>query len=273
MTNGMNEAHPGRDSALEGDSLVVVEQRGSTRLLTLNRPRVRNALSRALSSQLVQALQDADVDPTVTVVLLTGAGGAFCSGVDLKDLAENGFNGSESVDGNCITQVANLLKPVIGLISGSAVTGGFELALACDLLIADQTARFADTHSRVGIVPGGGLTARLADAIGVRRARQMSATGSYIDSQTALTWGLVNEVVESDELVSRGWAVAEAFSAAHQPTLDAVWKLYDDISAENISRAVLREATVNRGWSADASAVAGRTKDIVAHGRTQTRKT
>ncbi|WP_009472446.1 enoyl-CoA hydratase [Rhodococcus sp. JVH1] len=262
-----------RTSGPDEDSgnLVVAEQRGSVRMLTLNRPRVRNALSRSLSAELVHALRASDADPTVTVVLLTGAGGAFCSGVDLKDLAESGFDGAEATDGNCITYVAELVTPVIGLVSGPAVTGGFELALACDFLIAGESARFADTHCRVGIVPGGGLTARLAEAVGVRRARQMSATGCYIDARTALSWGLVNEIVDDRELADRGWAVADAFSAADKPTLDAVWQLYDAVSADGTADAVHREAALNRSWSAAASAVAARTAGVVAHGRGQAR--
>lgn len=258
------------DTAVPDDALVLVEQRGRTRLLTLNRPRVRNALSIALSDTLVRELRAADADPDTSVVLLTGAGGAFCSGVDLKDLAENGFDGERSSDGNCITVLAAMVTPVIGLISGPAVTGGFELALACDFLLATPDARFADTHSRVGIVPGGGLTARLAAAVGIRRARQMSSTGSYLDAPTALDWGIVNEVVPADHLVDRGWAVADAMHAADPRTLAAVWALYDAASDDAVATAIDREAAVNRGWSVSADGVADRTAQVFDHGRTQT---
>lgn len=251
------------------NTLVLVEQRGRTRKLTLNRPRVRNALSIALSDTLVHELRSADADPGTGVVLLTGADGAFCSGVDLKDLAENGFDGEQSADGNCITAVAAMATPVIGLVSGPAVTGGFELALACDFLIASPDARFADTHSRVGIVPGGGLTARLAEAVGIRRARQMSSTGSYLDASTASAWGIVNEIVPAPELDDRGWAVADAILAADARTLAAVWALYDEASADGIATAVNREAAVNRGWSVSADGVADRAADVLDHGRAQ----
>lgn len=247
-------------------TLVTVQQRGRTRMLTLHRPHVRNALSIALSDALMAELRTADDDPDTDVVLLTGAGGAFCSGVDLKDLAENGFDGS-TADENCITSLAAMTTPVVGLVTGAAVTGGFELALACDFLIADTTARFADTHSRVGIVPGGGLTARLADAVGVRRARQMSSTGSYVDATTALAWGIVNEIVPAAELHDRGWAIAEAMHKADRHALTAVWNLYEEMYTQTTSAAIDREARVNRGWSVTPDDVADRAAGVIAHGR------
>ncbi|MDV7136506.1 enoyl-CoA hydratase [Williamsia muralis] len=250
--------------------LVLIEQIGAGRLITLNRPEARNALSQALNRQLIDALAAADTDADTSVILLAGAGGAFCAGMDLKELAERGFTGTEKTE-NCIDRVSNCRTPVIGLIDGPAVTGGFELALACDFLIASQRARFADTHARVGIVPGGGLTARLAEVIGVRRARQMSGTGQYIDAATALRWGLVNEVVESAALRERGLAIAEAFTATDPATLAEVWQLYDAISHDQIAHAVDREAEINKAWSAQAAALADSTTAVLEHGRAQNR--
>ncbi|MBA4022670.1 MAG: enoyl-CoA hydratase [Gordonia sp.] len=251
---------------MTSSELVVVERSGSTCIVTLNRPEARNALSQALNRQLVDALTTADADPAVTVILLTGAGGYFCAGMDLKELAQTGFTGSEKTE-NCIDRVAACTTPVIGLIDGPAVTGGFELALACDFLIATSTARFADTHSRVGIVPGGGLTARLVEAVGIRRARQLSATGQYLDAATALAWGLVNEVVGPAELHDRGMAVAETFTAADSATLQQVWALYDALSGDGIGDGIVREAEVNRAWTAQVSAVAASAKAVLEHGR------
>ncbi|OZG28833.1 enoyl-CoA hydratase [Williamsia sp. 1138] len=248
--------------------LVLIEQIGACRLITLNRPEARNALSQALNRQLIDALAAADTAADTSVILLAGAGGAFCAGMDLKELAERGFTGTDKTE-NCIDRVSNCRTPVIGLIDGSAVTGGFELALACDFLIASENARFADTHSRVGIVPGGGLTARLVEAIGVRRARQMSGTGQYIDATTALDWGLVNQVVESAGLRERGLAIAEAFTATDAATLAEVWQLYDAVSRDHIAQAVDREADINKAWSAQALALVDTTKAVLEHGRAQ----
>jgi len=248
--------------------LVLVEQIDTTCLITLNRAEARNALSRSLNGQLIAAVTSADADPATAVILLTGAGGAFCAGVDLKELAEHGFSGAEKSE-NCIDRVAACRTPVIGLVDGPAVTGGLELALACDFLIASDNARFADTHSRVGIVPGGGLTARLTEAVGVRRARQLSGTGHYIDARTAAEWGLVNEVVPSAALRARGLAVAEGFAAADSATLTEVWALYDSISAQETSPAIDREAAINQSWAAAAATLAASTKSVLEHGRTQ----
>jgi enoyl-CoA hydratase len=230
---------------------------------------VRNALSQALSDELVRQLDDADNDPETAVIILTGAGGSFCSGMDLNELAEKGFSGQDRGGKNCITRLADVVTPVIGVVDGPAVTGGFELALACDFLIASDRARFADTHSRVGIVPGGGLTARLSEAIGVRRARQLSGTGQYIDAATAAAWGLVNEVVESEKVHERALQIAESFTAANPGTLSHVWALYDQVSDDTLTRAIAREAEINRGWSAEVSALADTTRAVLQHGRSQ----
>ncbi|AZG45512.1 enoyl-CoA hydratase [Gordonia insulae] len=248
--------------------LVIVEHSGSTCTITLNRPEARNALSQALNHELVAAVDDVDADPAVAVILLTGAGGSFCSGVDLKELAQRGFTGSEKTE-NCIDRVAACTTPVVGLVDGPAVTGGFELALACDFLIASATARFADTHSRVGIVPGGGLTARLAEAVGIRRARQLSATGQYVDAATALHWGLVNEVVEPEQLRDRGLAIAESFCAADPATLNQVWALYDSQSDDRLTVPLARETEINRTWTAHVSSLAESTAAVLDHGRAQ----
>ena len=249
--------------------LVLVEHSGSTCTVTLNRPEARNALSQDLNRELMAAVADADDDPGVAVILLTGAGGSFCAGMDLKELSARGFSGSEKTE-NCIDRVAVCATPVIGLVDGPAVTGGFELALACDFLIASTTARFADTHSRIGIVPGGGLIGRLAEAVGVRRARHLSATGQYLDSATALAWGLVNQVVEPTALHDRGLAVAEAFTAADSATLQQIWSLYDGLSDDGIVEALTREAETNRAWTAEVAAVAQSTASVLEHGRSQT---
>ncbi|GGL13018.1 enoyl-CoA hydratase [Nocardia jinanensis] len=248
--------------------LVLVEQIDTTCLITLNRAEARNALSRRLNQQLIAAVTNADSDPATAVVLLTGAGAAFCAGMDLKELAEHGFAGADRAE-NCIDRVAACRTPVIGLVDGPAVTGGLELALACDFLIASENARFADTHARVGIVPGGGLTARLTEAIGVRRARQMSGTGHYVDAGTAVEWGLVNEVVPSAALRDRGLAVAAGFAAADSATLTEVWELYDTVSRQETSHAIDREAGINKVWAAQAATLAESTKAVFEHGRTQ----
>ena len=174
--------------------------------IVLNRPERRNALGRMLQDDLVAAVSAFDTDEDARVAVLTGADPAFCAGIDLAELGAGELGWSDRP--TYASAMRACRKPVIGAVNGPAVAGGFELALACDFLIASERATFADTHGRVGVLPGGGLTVHLAEAVGVRRARRLSLTGEFVDAATALTWGLVTEVVPHAELLPRALAVA-----------------------------------------------------------------
>ena len=180
-------------------------------LLTLNRPASLNALSRALMAQLAAAVRRLEADPAVRVLILTGAGKAFCAGLDLKELGSGqaGLGVDNAVSGNDpVTALQQFTGPVIGAINGAAVTGGFELALACDVLLASPLARFADTHARVGIAPGWGLSQKLSRAIGIYRAREVSLTGNWVSAEQAAAWGFVNRVVPAEGLMDAARALA-----------------------------------------------------------------
>jgi enoyl-CoA hydratase len=174
-------------------------------LLTLNRPTALNALSRALMAELSDRLDALEADPAVRVLILTGAGKAFCAGLDLKELGSGqatlggGNNGVTLRDP--VAALQRFSGPVIGAINGAAVTGGFELALACDVLLASDSARFADTHARIGVAPGWGLSQKLSRAIGIYRAREVSLTGNWVDAEQAMYWGFVNRVVPAGQLL------------------------------------------------------------------------
>ena len=184
------------------EDVILVDVVDHVAVVTLNRPDARNALSPALNSALSEAIASCDARDDVDAIVLTGADPAFCAGVDLKSLG----NDSEvkhivAGDDELIRPFPETRKPVIGAINGATVTGGLEVALTCDFLVASERARFADTHARVGIMPGWGLTVLLAEAVGQRRAREMSVTGNFVDARTALEWGLVNHVVPHEELL------------------------------------------------------------------------
>lgn len=185
--------------------LYEVSERIAT--ITLNRPEARNALSSEVLALLPELMKRADADDDVDVIVLTGADPAFCAGLDLKELGDTAGNlsGTGADGGKNSSGVRGpfppLDKPLIGAINGVAITGGFELALNCDFLIASEHAKFGDTHSRVGVMPGWGLTVLLPQAIGVRRAREMSFTGNFMLADEALAFGLVNHVVPHEELM------------------------------------------------------------------------
>jgi len=195
------------------DALVLTEiHPAGYAVLTLNRPNALNALSRALMAQLSDAIDRLQADPAVRVLILTGAGKAFCAGLDLKELGSGqaSLGGREgAVNANDpVSALQRFRGPVIGAINGAAVTGGFELALACDMLLASPQARFADTHARVGIAPGWGLSQKLSRAIGIYRAREVSLTGNWVSAEQAATWGFVNRVVPAEGLLDAARALA-----------------------------------------------------------------
>src|SRR5882757_5101570 len=190
--------------------VLLIETEDRVRTLTLNRPQARNALSSELRRRFFLALRDAEADDDVDVVILTGADPVFCAGLDLKELGDT----TELPD--ISPQWPPMNKPVIGAINGAAVTGGLEFALYCDILIASEQARFADTHARVGLLPTWGLSVRLPQKVGVGMARRMSLTGDYLSAADALRAGLVTEVVPHDQLLRAAREVA-AFDLRQQP--------------------------------------------------------
>ena len=199
------------------EDLVLLEIEDGVATVTLNRPQAMNALSKALRSQLYQVMKQVDADDSVRAVILTGAGErAFTAGLDLKELgSEEGALGAanaEGADENPVKAIELCRKPVIGAINGVAITGGFEVAIACDVLVASTNARFADTHARVGIVPGWGLSQKLSRMIGISRAKELSFTGNLLDAETAHAWGLVNHVVAPDELLPLARKLADIAS-------------------------------------------------------------
>jgi enoyl-CoA hydratase len=237
--------------------------------VTLNRPARRNAMSAELIADLRRALTDLDARPDVRVIVLTGADPAFCAGLDLTELGQPDSPLRGVARGPVIPDLA---KPLIGAINGVAVTGGLELALACDFLVASERAGFADTHARVGIQPGWGLTVALPEAVGFRRAREMSATGNFIDAQTALAWGLVNHVVPHADLLTFARKLAADAASCDQDAMRAIFATYDAGSLGTRREALELESQVNARWHAqgiDPEQVAQRRAAVIERGRSQ----
>ena len=255
------------------DPVLLTDQRGAVRILPLNRPAARNALSSALIEALRAGLAAADADDDVNVVILTGADPAFCAGLDLQELGDSGGNLSLVSDeglpvGHPWTPIS---KPIIGAVNGAAITGGLELALACDFIIASERARFADTHARVGVLPGWGLTQRLPAAVGPGFARRMSLTGDFVNADQALRAGLVTQVVAHEELLDTAVRVAETVAGNDQPGVRTLLASYRKAAGHVVDPALEVEHETSVKWmrSFSPDRVAERRSAVIERGKVQ----
>ena len=253
-------------------SPILIEKKDGYAVITLNRPDSMNALSRELREQFAEAFIDFQQDEAVRVVVVTGSGKAFCAGFDLKEMASaDEANVAEASD-NELTQVMDAFEgPIIAAVNGYAITGGFELALACDVIIASTNAKFADTHARVGILPGWGLSQRLPRLIGLSRAKQMSFTGNTIDAQQAYDWGLVNQVFEPDQLLAQAEKMAADMCGCVPALLPQYKKLIDDGYSMPLIDALEFEAAIGleSAKAASAAMIAMRREKVLERGREQ----
>lgn len=255
------------------NQLVLLEDRGAVRVLTMNRPKWRNALSTGLISALYAALIDADRDASVRAVVLTGADPAFCAGLDLKQVQRDGPAYFERLHAeNRITKVAQLSKPVLGAINGSAITGGMEMALGCDFLVASDQAVFADTHARVGILPGAGMTERLPHLVGAGMARRLSMTGEVIDAVRAETMGLVTETVAHTQLLDRTIELATQISEVATPVMQGLKAIYVDGAAAIIDPALAAEQTITATATRNTDGLGERYRQVAERNRRQIRR-
>lgn len=217
---------------LAGGQLVLSKGEGVA-LVELNRPQAFNALTASLMTGLAEVLNDLSKDAAIRVIVLTGRGRAFSAGVDLKELENSPeMMGTEGLGPRApvLAAFSSCLKPIIGAVNGFAVTGGFELALACDFLYAAESAKFADTHARVGLLPGWGLSQKLPRLVGINRAREISFSGNYFSAQQAMEWGLVNSVYPQNELLEATLDMAHQISTCLP---DALYRI---------------KAVMNQGW-------------------------
>lgn len=250
--------------------IVLTTDLGGVRVLTLNRPESRNALNSELVEAVYVALVEADDDPSVRAVVLTGADPAFCAGVDLKEVANEGPEYFGQIqDRNCITHVGRMRTPVVGAINGPAFTGGLEMALGCDFLIASERAVFADTHVRVGILPGGGMTARLPRLVGAATARRMSMTGEVVDAARAERIGLVSEVVAHERLLDRAVEVAQQIAEMPGATMQALKEIYATGAAGIIEPALAAEQAIAGAQTIETEGLSARYRAVSDRNRRQ----
>lgn len=256
--------------------LVTVERDGPVAIVTLNRPEAMNALSKALRAELARVMVEVDADRSIHAVVLTGAGTrAFTAGLDLKELGTDTSNlgaaNDQAPESNPVRAIEQCRQPVIGAINGVAITGGFEVAIACDILIASDNARFADTHARVGIMPGWGLSQKLSRLIGISRAKELSLSGNFLDAQTACAWGLVNRVVSAEELLPAAIRLAHDIASADPAMISAYKRLIDDGYALPFGQAMAHEHAFSsaRNGTVSAEEVEARRMAVMERGRGQ----
>lgn len=245
--------------------VLIVDTAERVRTLTLNRPKVRNALSAELRDRFFGALRDVDADDSVDVAIVTGADPTFCAGLDLNEFGQS----AELPD--ISPKWPPMTKPVIGAINGAAVTGGLELALYCDILIASERARFADTHARVGLMPNWGMSVRLPQKLGIGLARRMSLTGDYLSAEEALRAGLVTEVVAHDELLPTAHRIADSIVGNNQRAVRALLDNYHRIDVAQTAASLWIENDTAQQWIAETTGddIAGNRDAVMKRGRAQ----
>jgi enoyl-CoA hydratase len=256
--------------------VLLVERAEGVATLTMNRPDARNALNAALRRTLRDAFRELEKDASVRAVILTGAGKAFCAGLDLKEMGERGPGaGGEGEAGGLSHGLVETIEayphPVIGAINGVAVTGGFELALACDVLIGCPETRFADTHARVGILPGWGLSQKLSRVLGPSRAKLVSFTGNYVSADEAERWGLLARVVPRDQLLPTCRQLASDMLSCVPGAVEGYKRMIDQGYAINYGDARALEVKLSNEHvrSVSAKDIAERRAGVLARGRAQ----
>ena len=208
--------------------LVQVERRENFAIVRLNRPDRLNALIPEMLAAFDRVMRDLDEDADVVSVILTGAGTAFCVGLDVAVLQETGPE--PFLPFNPARTISEWKGPVIAAINGFAVTGGFEITVACDIVLASDDAVFVDTHSRVGLLPGWGLSVRLHRAIGIYRAKELELTARRLPAAEAAEWGLVNRVVPAAELLDVACDIARSIGGGAPGIAAETKSLIDRVS-------------------------------------------
>ncbi|CAO2821525.1 unnamed protein product [Amaranthus hypochondriacus] len=202
----------------QSENLILVTRDTTTGIayITINRPKSLNSLTRSMMASLAHAFKSLDADDSVKVIILSGSGRSFCSGVDLT-AAEDVFKGDvKDEETDPVVQMERCKKPIIGAISGFAVTAGFEIALNCDIIVAAKGAKFIDTHARFGIFPSWGLSQKLSRIIGPYKAREVSLTATPLTAEQAENLGFVNYLVEGNELMVKAQEIAKSIAKNNQ---------------------------------------------------------
>lgn len=255
------------------DPVLLVEKKDGIATLTFNRPDQLNALSVELRRAFAREVTQLRTDPDIKVVILTGAGRAFCAGLDLKEMGDPELRRAGGGIPDPPSLLRSLPQPVIGAINGLAITGGFEISLSCDLLIVTPQTQFADTHARVGLLAGWGLSQRLSRAVGIARAKELSLTGNYLSAQRAYEWGLVNRIVAPDELMPTCIALAQDMLSCIPDVMRSYKRMIDRGYDLALGDAMTYEVEINAMFQGPAAEdVAERRAGVQKRGRKQAKQ-
>jgi enoyl-CoA hydratase len=230
------------ETAVETVKIVDVD---GVRTITIDRPEARNAMSVVMRERIRDGFATASDDEAIDIVVITGADPSFSAGVDLKEVRSPSGPPRRV---NPAATVRTCVKPTIAAVNGVCVTGGLEIALACDMIIASHRARFADTHAKAGLMPGWGMTAALPTAVGRRKAIELSLTGTFIDADEALRLGLVNQVVPHHDLLARTYELAQAIRAHNQAVVRRQVALYRRTDGLAFADAIALERKAADEW-------------------------
>lgn len=223
--------------------MVQAEQRGRVGLITLNRPKQLNALNDALMDQLGAALLAFDADPEVGAIVITGGAKAFAAGADIEAMAD--WTYMDVYQSHFITRnwetIRQVRKPVLAAVAGFAMGGGCELALACDIIIAAESAKFALPEIKLALLPGAGGTQRLPRAIGKAKAMDMALSARMLGAQEADRYGLVSRVVPDDQLLARTLTLAAQIAGYSAPALMAIKESVNRAFESSLTEGILFE--------------------------------
>ena len=233
--------------ALMGYQTILVEKKGAFARLTLNRPEARNALSLEMREEIAAALDDLGGDSSVRLLAITGAGGNFCAGGDVKLMAAKRFSVEEArarmeLMTGMVLKLANFPAPTLALVEGFAVGAGCNLALACDLIIASDRAKFGQVFSKVGLIPDGGGSYFLPRLVGLAKAKELVFTADLIDAEEALRIGLVNRVVPGDRLLAEAEELIGKIVAGPPKILARAKRLLNRSLGNDLTEALREEA-------------------------------
>jgi enoyl-CoA hydratase len=261
---------------MSSEPVLKIEREEPIAIVTLNRPDQMNALNAPLRLAIGAAFRELQADPKIRAVVVTGAGRAFCAGMDLKEIGGGGegvtgFDLSVQGQDEMRAGIEGFAGPVIAAVNGAAATAGFELALACDVIFAARGAKFLDTHARVGIVPGWGLSQRLPRLIGLNRAKEVSLSGNALPAERAYDWGLVNRVCEPERLLEEAKALARDMASCVPGVMEQVKQMIDTGYSMHLDEAMAWELRVGTESAKriDSSEIGRRRASVMERGRNQ----